>query len=104
MIRVVDRGIGIPADYLDRVFLEFVRAPNAKQHESEGTGLGLAIVREVVQIHGGTVAAESQHGQGSTFTVRFYLGHTPPEALRLLQAGIEVGHDPDTPPEVLTAS
>lgn len=104
VIRVIDRGIGIPNEYLDQVFLEFVRAPNAKHHESEGTGLGLAIVREVVQVHGGTISAESQDGQGSTFTVRFYLGHTPPEALRLLQPSNEPGYEADTPPEILTAS
>ena len=104
VIRVIDRGIGIPDDYLDQVFMEFVRAPNAKHHESEGTGLGLAIVREVVQVHGGSIAVESDHGQGSTFTVRFYLGHTPPEALRLLQAGNEPGYEADTPPEISTAS
>jgi signal transduction histidine kinase len=103
IIRVIDRGIGIPEDYLDQVFMEFVRAPNAKHHESEGTGLGLAIVREVVQVHGGSIIAESEHGRGSTFTVRFYLQHTPPEALRLLQTGNGSGYEADTPPEISTA-
>jgi signal transduction histidine kinase len=104
VIRVIDRGIGIPAEYLDQIFLEFVRAPNAKHYEAEGTGLGLAIVREVVHVHGGTITAESKQGEGSTFTVRFYLRHTPPEALRLLQAGNEPGYGPDTPPEAPAAS
>jgi len=99
VIRVIDRGIGIPEDYLDQVFLEFVRAPNAKHHATEGTGLGLAIVKEVVELHGGTAAVESQGGEGSTFTVRFHLRHAPPEAVRLLQAGNERGYGADTPPE-----
>ena len=102
VIRVIDRGIGIPEEYLDQVFLEFVRAPNAKRHESDGTGLGLAIVREVVQAHGGTITAESDHGRGSTFTIRFYLRHTPPEAGRLLQTGNERGYEADTPAEILS--
>jgi signal transduction histidine kinase len=99
VIRVIDRGIGIPEDYLDQVFMEFVRAPNAKHHTTEGTGLGLAIVKEVVEVHGGTIAVESRGGEGSVFTVRFCLRHTPPEAVRLLQAGNERGYGADTPPE-----
>jgi signal transduction histidine kinase len=67
VVEVRDHGIGIPAEFLPELFVEFVRAPNAKRHASEGTGLGLAIVREVVEAHGGRVEVESQVGEGSTF-------------------------------------
>jgi signal transduction histidine kinase len=103
-IRIIDQGIGIPADYLDQVFLEFVRAPNAKHHEAEGTGLGLAIVKEVVEGHGGTVSVQSRPGEGSTFAVQFYLRYTPPDADRLLQTGNDGGYGLDTHPETSNES
>jgi len=99
VVRVIDRGIGIPEDYVDQVFLEFVRAPNAKHHATEGTGLGLAIVKEVVEVHGGSISVESRSGEGSTFTIRFRLRHTPPDVARLLQAGNDRGYGADTRPE-----
>jgi signal transduction histidine kinase len=67
VIEVRDHGIGVPAEFLPDLFVEFIRAPNAKRHASEGTGLGLAIVREVVEAHGGRVEVESQVGEGSAF-------------------------------------
>jgi signal transduction histidine kinase len=78
-IEVADQGIGIPSDLLDDVFLEFVRAPNAKKHDTAGTGLGLSIVREGVEMHGGSVSVESDAGVGTTFTVRLPLDYVPPE-------------------------
>jgi signal transduction histidine kinase len=78
VVRIIDQGIGIPEEYLDQVFMEFVRAPNAKHHETEGTGLGLAIVKEVIETHGGELSVESQVGKGSTFMVRLPLSHAPP--------------------------
>ncbi len=87
VLTVEDRGIGIPAEFLDRVLDEFVRAPNARKHASEGTGLGLSIVREVVEAHGGRITVASVEGEGSTFTVTLPLHHTPPEARDLLHAG-----------------
>jgi len=96
LVRISDRGIGIPEDLIDEVFHEFVRAPNAKRHAAEGTGLGLAIVREVVEAHGGQVSAESTEGEGSTCLVTLPLHHVPEEAERPLRAGNESGYRPDT--------
>lgn len=96
VVTVQDEGIGIPADLLDRVFLEFVRAPNAKRHAKEGTGLGLAIAREAVSEHGGTILGESREGEGSLFTVTLPLGRIPPEVLVSLHAGNPRGYDGDT--------
>jgi signal transduction histidine kinase len=79
MVVVADDGIGIPTEMRDEVFLEFVRAPNAKHIEAEGTGLGLSIVREAVQMHGGKVFLESALGVGTTVTVVLPLHHVPPE-------------------------
>ena len=86
-IVVEDDGIGIPAELCEQVFLEFVRAPNAKRRTAEGTGLGLSIVREAIQMHGGTVEVASQEGVGSVFTVRLPLHRTPREVDLLLQSG-----------------
>ncbi len=78
-VEVSDQGIGIPEEFLDDVFLEFVRAPNAKKHAAGGTGLGLSIVREGVEMHGGTVEVASEPGRGTTFTVKLPLHFVPPE-------------------------
>lgn len=69
-IAVTDQGIGIPADELDRVFERFFRVDQARSRATGGTGLGLSIVKHVVQNHGGDVRVWSQHGRGSTFTIR----------------------------------
>lgn len=78
-IDVVDDGIGIPDELQDEVFLEFVRAPNAKQHVREGTGLGLSIVREGIMMHGGTISLASREGEGTEFTIMLPLHYVPPE-------------------------
>jgi two-component system sensor histidine kinase SenX3 len=67
---VEDRGIGIPARDLERVFERFFRVDKARSRETGGTGLGLSIVRHVAQNHGGTVTVVSHEGEGSTFTLR----------------------------------
>jgi two-component system sensor histidine kinase BaeS len=63
-ITVADDGAGIPADLLPRVFDRFVKGPG-----SRGSGLGLAIVRDVVEAHGGSVAATSAVGEGTRISV-----------------------------------
>ncbi len=62
-----DRGIGIPAKDLPKLFEPFYRASNVS--EIEGTGLGLAIVKEYVNIHRGSIAVESQENCGTSFTI-----------------------------------
>jgi two-component system phosphate regulon sensor histidine kinase PhoR len=68
-IEVADSGIGIAADALPRVFERFYRVDKARSRELGGTGLGLAIVKHLAQSFGGTVAATSEIGGGSTFRV-----------------------------------
>lgn len=65
---VRDTGIGIPEEDLPRIFEDFFRARNAKDHARMGTGLGLSIVKAVLELCGGSISVESTLGEGSTFT------------------------------------
>jgi len=69
-IKVVDTGSGISEEFLPHVFERFRQADGTSRRSHAGLGLGLSIVRHLVQMHGGSVHAESDGvGQGSTFTV-----------------------------------
>lgn len=71
LLRVQDKGVGIPRSELGRIFKRFYRAPTPANNTVRGTGLGLFIVRSIVRRHGGDVTAESAgENRGSTFTVR----------------------------------
>ena len=70
-VRVVDTGQGISRDFLPFVFDRFRQADSTSTRQHGGLGLGLAIARHLVEIHGGTIMAESQgEGKGATFSVR----------------------------------
>lgn len=69
VLSVRDTGIGIPAEYHQRVFERFFRVDKSRSKQSGGTGLGLAIVKHAVQCHGGHIHLESAPGQGTTVTV-----------------------------------
>ncbi|WP_314686511.1 ATP-binding protein [uncultured Bifidobacterium sp.] len=69
MIRVVDQGIGIPAEALGRIFERFYRVDPARSRETGGSGLGLAITKHCVQECGGRISVWSREGEGSTFTI-----------------------------------
>jgi two-component system, OmpR family, phosphate regulon sensor histidine kinase PhoR len=70
VIRVADRGCGIEAQHLPRLFERFYRVDKARSRELGGTGLGLAIVRHIALAHRGLVSVESTVGEGSTFCLR----------------------------------
>jgi PAS domain S-box-containing protein len=74
VIRVRDNGIGIPQDRLEDVFEMFSQVHRTLERSQDGLGIGLALVRSLVEMHGGSVRAESAGAdQGSTFTVRLPL-------------------------------
>jgi signal transduction histidine kinase len=66
---VEDSGIGIPADYLDRVLLPFVQVDNSLSRPHQGTGLGLPLVKAIAELHGGWLRLESKEGVGTTASV-----------------------------------
>lgn len=68
-VRLRDFGIGIPQGELASVFDRFSRASNARRMRIQGTGFGLFLTKQLVQLHGGTIAVESKEGDGSTFEV-----------------------------------
>jgi two-component system phosphate regulon sensor histidine kinase PhoR len=70
-VRVIveDRGYGVPAESIDRIWEKFYRvARDGQEKDEESTGLGLAFAKEVVEQHGGSVAVESEVGRGSKFS------------------------------------
>jgi two-component system phosphate regulon sensor histidine kinase PhoR len=73
VVRVADRGVGIPAKFHRRIFRKFYRIQTDAGTGPQGTGLGLAIVDHVMRGHGGSVNVASEPGRGSTFTLRFPL-------------------------------
>jgi signal transduction histidine kinase len=75
VLRVADRGEGIPASDLPHIFERFHRGRNVTGR-IPGTGIGLAGVRRIVELHDGSIAAESQLGEGSIFTVRLPLSNS----------------------------
>ena len=71
VLRVEDDGMGIPSSLLPHVFEPFVRSDEARRQTSGGLGIGLSLVRQLVELHGGTVAVNSDgKGKGSCFTLR----------------------------------
>lgn len=77
-VDVVDSGVGVPQQELDRIFELFYQAPQKSDRARGGLGLGLPIVRSLVEMHGGTVRASSEGtGQGCRMTVRLPLCEAP---------------------------
>lgn len=68
-IHFTDHGIGIPAEFMPRLFERFERVESYKEYLFGGLGLGLPIVKHIVESHGGKIHVESELSKGSTFTV-----------------------------------
>jgi signal transduction histidine kinase len=88
-LAVADRGIGIPASAVDRIFARFERA--APPQNYGGLGLGLYITRHIVEAHGGSVHVSSKEGEGTTFLVEMPLS-APVVADGVLQAPSRQAH------------
>ncbi len=86
VVTIADTGIGVPAAELTRLFERFHRIDATRARSYEGSGIGLALVKELVGLHGGSIAADSTEGAGTTFTVCLPFGaaHLPAEAVTAL--------------------
>jgi two-component system sensor histidine kinase KdpD len=73
VIRVVDRGAGIPRVEQERIFQPFYRAPGGAGEAYAGSGLSLAIAKGFIEINGGRIGVESAPGQGTSFVVELPL-------------------------------
>jgi signal transduction histidine kinase len=74
VVKVHDRGPGVPADQRERIFEPFYRLPGASEREG-GVGLGLALVKSISQRHGGSVRCEARPGGGASFVVELPVAH-----------------------------
>jgi signal transduction histidine kinase len=91
-LTVRDTGHGIPAEFLPRVFDRFRQADSSTTRVFGGLGLGLAIVRHLVELHGGTVSAESEGiNKGATFSVTFPVLTDRNEPVIVSRAGETIG-------------
>ncbi len=69
-ITISDNGVGIPPEELEYIFEKFYRVKNDASHSIKGTGLGLYLVKYFVELHGGTIEATSEVGNGTTFKIK----------------------------------
>jgi len=88
VVRVSDSGLGIPREMLPQVFEMFTQVGRSLEGAQGGLGIGLTLVRRIVEMHGGSVVAESDGKSGSTFTVRL------PLAMRSRDRGQSTGLSP----------
>ncbi len=92
VIDVTDNGPGIPPAQMEHIFERFVRGDAGLTQRVGGTGLGLAISKSLVELHGGTIAVDSEVGRGSTFEVVLPVAppgsvEAPPSGLRAIAEG-----------------
>jgi PAS domain S-box-containing protein len=89
VFRVKDTGIGMSTEDIPQLFEPFAQADDSLTREYGGTGLGLAITQRMCDIMNGTISAESQPGEGSTFTVRLPIENTTGQPELISFGGME---------------
>ena len=91
VIEVTDNGLGIPEHMLGQVFDMFTQINNTLDRGQGGLGIGLALVRQLVEMHGGSIVAESAGaGRGSTFSIRLPMIAAPPNQFVAPPAGMPI--------------
>jgi CheY-like chemotaxis protein/two-component sensor histidine kinase len=92
-IRIEDNGTGIPSDVLPHIFNLFAQGPRSLARSEGGLGIGLTVVRSLLNMHGGTVSAESDgFNRGSVFTVTLPLSEKQPMAFGEQPRKTSLGH------------
>jgi PAS domain S-box-containing protein len=92
---VLDNGIGIKPEDLQRLFKKFEQVESGASRRHEGTGLGLALTRKIVELQGGTIGVESEFGKGSRFTVVLPLVAAEAEQRGHLEKDAELTPEPE---------
>jgi two-component system phosphate regulon sensor histidine kinase PhoR len=69
IMEIADKGIGIPKEYLSKIFNKFYRVPTGNVHNVKGFGLGLNYVQQIVKAHKWEIEVDSEYGVGTTFTI-----------------------------------
>jgi two-component system phosphate regulon sensor histidine kinase PhoR len=73
LVEVKDKGIGIKAEHINKIFDKLYRVPTGNVHNVKGFGLGLSYVKSIADLHGWTVTVKSVFGEGSTFLLSMAL-------------------------------
>jgi signal transduction histidine kinase len=71
VVRIKDKGVGIPADELPRLFEPFYRVDRSRSRETGGYGLGLSLCKRIMEAHGGSISITSREGEGTEVTLIF---------------------------------
>lgn len=87
--RVIDRGIGIPEDKLTEVFEAFRQLEPSQTRAYQGVGLGLAICKQLVELHGGRIWADSKPGEGTVMRFRVPYHEAPPGSVGTPRRAVE---------------
>ncbi len=109
-LEVEDNGIGIPREHWDRIFDRFTQVESSATRRFEGSGIGLALVKEVVTLHKGTIAVESEPGRGSIFTMTLPRGAATLENMvsideeeTILKATVQAGAEAPLSPDAIAS-
>jgi CheY-like chemotaxis protein len=91
-IKVKDNGVGIPQDFLSRIFESFEQADGTLTRNFKGTGLGLSICKKLTELMNGKISVESKEGEGSefTFSVKLQLGEEVVDEVSEIPEGLKV--------------